>query len=61
MNDMPSMGTVMTPFPHFVTIDTSIPLARARTVEHEVRNQGSSSSCATWTRTSWTCTRRPAA
>jgi acetoin utilization protein AcuB len=38
VNHIPSMGSVMTPFPHFVTIDDSLLQARTLMVEHDVRH-----------------------
>ena len=38
MNRMPSIGSVMTPFPYFVTIDESLLRARTLMVEHAVRH-----------------------
>lgn len=38
MNHIPSMGSVMTSFPHFVAIDESLLRAKALMVEHEVRH-----------------------
>ena len=38
MNHMPSMGSVMTPFPYFVTSDESLLRARTLMVEHAVRH-----------------------
>jgi acetoin utilization protein AcuB len=38
MNRIPSVGTVMTPFPHFIHVDDSLLVARAMMVEHEVRH-----------------------
>ena len=38
MNHIPSIGSVMTPFPHWVTIDESLLRARTLMVEHEVRH-----------------------
>jgi acetoin utilization protein AcuB len=38
MNHIPSVGSVMTSFPHFVAIDESLLRAKALMVEHEVRH-----------------------
>lgn len=38
MNHIPSMGSVMTPFPHFVAVDESLLRARALMVEHTIRH-----------------------
>ena len=38
MNVIPSMRSVMTPFPFFVEIDDSVRRARSMMVEHEIRH-----------------------
>lgn len=38
MTHIPPIGTVMTPFPHFVTVDESLRRARALMVEHQIRH-----------------------
>ena len=38
MDHIPSIGSVMTPFPHVVHIDDSLLLARTLMVEHQVRH-----------------------
>jgi acetoin utilization protein AcuB len=38
MNRIPSVGAVMTPFPHVVHVDDSLIHARAMMVEHDVRH-----------------------
>jgi acetoin utilization protein AcuB len=38
MDHIPSIGSVMTPFPHVVQVSDSLLLARAMMVEHEVRH-----------------------
>ncbi len=38
MDHIPSIGSVMTPFPYVVQIDDSVLAARALMVEHEVRH-----------------------
>jgi acetoin utilization protein AcuB len=38
MNHIPSIGSVMTPFPHVVQLDDSLLVARTLMVEHEVRH-----------------------
>jgi acetoin utilization protein AcuB len=38
MDRIPSIGTVMTPFPHVVQVDESLLAARALMVEHQVRH-----------------------
>ena len=38
MDRIPSIGSVMTPFPHVVNVDDSLRLARAVMVEHDVRH-----------------------
>ena len=38
MNRIPSVGAVMTPFPHFVHVDDSLLVGRAMMVQHEVRH-----------------------
>jgi acetoin utilization protein AcuB len=38
MNHIPTIGSVMTPFPHVVQVDDSLPVATALMVEHAVRH-----------------------
>jgi acetoin utilization protein AcuB len=38
MDHIPSVGSVMTPFPHVVQVDDSLLLARTQMVEHGVRH-----------------------
>ena len=38
MNGMPSMRSVMTPFPHFVEVGDSLLRARTLMVEHQFRH-----------------------
>ena len=38
MDHIPSIGSVMTPFPHVVQVDESVLAARTLMVEHEVRH-----------------------
>jgi len=38
MTHIPSIGSVMTPFPHVVQIDDSLRLARTLMVEHSIRH-----------------------
>jgi acetoin utilization protein AcuB len=38
MDHIPSIGSVMTPFPHVVQVDQSVLVARALMVEHQVRH-----------------------
>jgi acetoin utilization protein AcuB len=38
MDHIPSIGSVMTPFPHVVQVDDSVLVAKALMVEHDVRH-----------------------
>jgi acetoin utilization protein AcuB len=38
MDHIPSIGAVMTPFPHVVQVDESVLVAKALMVEHDVRH-----------------------